>query len=274
MRRARTNLAGSLRGVPRNPRRDEPAADWNRQLFNAPEIVSVYTGDLGLTPCEATLFNRYLRPGTDILDLGVGGGRTTPWLMQRARRYVGVDYAEAMIEVCRKRFPDAEFQVADAARLDEFEDNSFDAVVFSFNGIDCLYPDADRAACLSECARLVRPGGIFVLSRHHPGGFVTFADVRGLVWWRAARRQVKASLLSLLRLVRAARGPLWKGDGYVLDPEHGGLVIHTAKRRRVRRELAEHGFEHLETLPSTFPRRRPGVMVPWYYYAFRWPGDR
>jgi SAM-dependent methyltransferase len=268
------SLAGSLPAVPRKPRRDEPATDWNRRLFNAPEIVSVYTGDLGLTPCEAILFDRYLRPDTDILDLGVGGGRTTPSLMALARRYVGVDYAEAMIDVCRERFPDAEFHVADAAKLDGFEDDSFDAVVFSFNGIDCLYPDADRDACLSACARLLRPGGIFILSRHHPGGFVTFADVAGLSWWRAARRQVKASLLSLLRLVRAARGPLWKGEGYVLDPEHGGLLIHTAKPRCVGRELAEHGFEHLETLPSTFPRRRPGVMVPWYYYAFRLSAGR
>lgn len=256
------------------PGGDEPAESRNRQLFNQPDVVSVYTGDLGLTPPEAALFERYLRPGMDILDLGVGGGRTTPALMQLAGRYVGVDYAEAMIEVCRERFPDGEFHIADAAKLDGFADDTFDAVVFSFNGIDYLHPDAARSACLRGCARVLRPGGIFILSRHQPRGVVTFADAHGLVWWRAARRQVKAMLLSALRLLRAARGPLWTGEGYVLDPEHGDFVIHTARPTKVRRELARHGFEHLETLRSTHPRRRPSVMVPWYYYAFRRPGGR
>jgi SAM-dependent methyltransferase len=234
--------------------------------------VAHYARLEGLTSCETALVQRHLHPGTDILDLGVGGGRTTGPLMSLARRYVGVDNAPEMIQTCRARFPGAEFDVDDAARLDRFDDDSFDAVVFSFNGIDYLHPDRARHECVRASARILRPGGVFIFSSHAPRGVLTFADVRGVIWWRALRRQAKAVLLSLLRLIRAAQGPLWTGAGYVVDAEHGGLFTHVATPRRVRRELEAHGFQHLQTLPSTFPRHRPGVMVPWYYYAFRWPG--
>lgn len=243
--------------------------EWNQALFNAPEIVAEYAELGGLSPPEAHLVERYLSPGMDILDLGVGGGRTVPALRALARRYVGLDYAEGMVSICRERYPGLEFVVGDASDLSQFPDGSFDAVVFSFNGIDCLYPDAARAGCLRECRRVLRPGGVFIFSTHNPSGFVTVPRTRDLTRRVAIRRWAKEAYLALRRALNAARRALWRGEGYVVDPVHGGLLTHLASRRSVRRELRAHGFEHLETVASTHPRRRPGVIVGWYYYAFR-----
>lgn len=247
----------------------EFTTDHNARLFDSADIVADYEALAGLSPCEQTLFERYIPAGSDVLDLGVGAGRTVEPLRARAHRYVGVDYAPNMIESCRARFPDVEFHVGDAADLSRFDDQSFDAVVFSFNGIDCLYPDEVRLRCVDECRRVLRPGGTFLLSVHNPLGVFTVPTVRGLSPLVKARRFAREGLTGVRRAWNALRGAGRRGEGYVMDPVHGGLVTHLASRRKVVEELTTRGFEHVETLPSTYPRRRPGLVVIWYYYAFR-----
>jgi SAM-dependent methyltransferase len=242
-----------------------------RDRYNAPEIVDEYTDVDGLSPAEQHLFDRNLRSGMDILDLGVGAGRTTHLLRSLARRYVGIDYAEGMIERCRQRFPDAEFLVADAADLSPFEDGSFDAVVFSFNGIDTLHPDETRRRCLRECCRVLRDGGVLILSRHNPRAVLEpshipaarpdgVAGVARSVY-RSARRTARAML----------HAPFWRGHGYQFEPTDGGILMARATPGRAIAEIEAVGFEHLETLPSTYPAPGGPLSAYWYYYAFRRP---
>lgn len=107
--------------------------------------------------------------GQPVLDLGVGGGRTTASLLDLSHgNYVGVDYAEAMVAACRGRFPQARFEVADARDLGAFGDGQFGLVMFSFNGLD--YVDhAGRLRALAEIHRVLRPGGHFAFSAHNLG---------------------------------------------------------------------------------------------------------
>jgi cyclopropane fatty-acyl-phospholipid synthase-like methyltransferase len=81
----------------------------NLQVYRDPEVVSHYAALDYLTPCERLLFERYIKPGMKILDIGVGGGRTTPYLSGKASCYVGVDYSAEMITTCRNKFPRLEF---------------------------------------------------------------------------------------------------------------------------------------------------------------------
>ncbi len=94
-----------------------PNFDPNIRTYNSPEVAGHYAALDYLTPCERLLFDQYLKPGMDILDLGVGGGRLTAHLSSIARRYVGADYAAEMVAACRKKFPQLEFEVANAADL-------------------------------------------------------------------------------------------------------------------------------------------------------------
>src|SRR5262249_13250127 len=89
----------------------------NLQTYQAQQVADHYAALDYLTPCERLLFENYIPQGGEILDLGVGGGRTTKFLSDRASRYLGVDYSQPMIDACRRKFPKLEFVVADAADL-------------------------------------------------------------------------------------------------------------------------------------------------------------
>ena len=82
--------------------RDVNLETSNLATWSKPEVASYYSSLTYLTPCEQLLFDKYLRPGMAILDMGVGGGRTTPYLSSIAGRYVGADYSAEMIAAMRR----------------------------------------------------------------------------------------------------------------------------------------------------------------------------
>jgi ubiquinone/menaquinone biosynthesis C-methylase UbiE len=236
----------------------------NRSTFAAPAVVASYAGLTGLTPCEQTVFERHVPPGADVLDLGVGTGRTTPHLSQVARRYVALDYSSSMIAEARRVHPDIDFVIGEASDLSSFVSGSFDAVVFSFNGIDYLHPDGARHRCLAEVRRVLRPRGAFVFSTHNPRALIARPPEE-----RAVRRLAIAGYATVRRASRLIRTEAFRrGDGYVFDPAQGGLITHAATRRHTIRETEAAGFQHRETRGSDFPRRSATLWTPWWYYAF------
>jgi ubiquinone/menaquinone biosynthesis C-methylase UbiE len=105
-----------------------------------------------------------------MLDIGVGGGRTSPYFMDQVREYIGIDYSEQMINVCKTRFSsnnkNISFHLCDARSMPIFEDAYFDFILFSFNGIDSISFE-DRIKALREIKRLGKKGGFFIFSSHN-----------------------------------------------------------------------------------------------------------
>jgi ubiquinone/menaquinone biosynthesis C-methylase UbiE len=265
----------------------------NLGTYSVPEVASHYAALNYLTPCEQFLFRTYIKPGIAILDLGVGGGRTTPYLSRIASRYVGVDYSEAMLHVCAKKFPDLDFRLADASDLSGFEDASFDAIVFSFNGLDYVVPDENRLRCLRECWRVLRTDGVFVFSSHNPrsilvrpdwdrGRLRSFASryisprntsfsltFGGLTVAKAAHSFVRAATESTLRILRRLPTPaFWHGEGNLYDSSHGGLVTHCSTPDHVVAELEKLSFRLVELMGDDHPRTSRALLTDWYYYVF------
>ena len=104
--------------------------------------------------------------GKRVLDAGCGPGMYSEILVDRGAEVLGIDASPNMIELARKRLGGrAEFRLVDLSRpLDFLEGGSFD-VVISPLVIDYV---EDWDALFREYHRVLRPGGYFVFSIHHP----------------------------------------------------------------------------------------------------------
>lgn len=131
----------------------------NLHTYESPDIVDFYKLLQDLTPPEHTILNLFKTklPQMNVLDIGVGGGRTTKHFAPLSGNYIGVDYSPKMIEACRKKFPKLRFEVADVKNLSLFEDACFDFTLFSNNGLDYMNHE-NRIQALNEIHRVTKHG--------------------------------------------------------------------------------------------------------------------
>ncbi len=169
----------------------------NKTTFESSGVVAFYARSRDLQKPEKKILD-VVRPrlaGARLLDVGIGGGRTTEHVAPLVREYVGVDYAASMVAECRKRFAGKPWHdalaVADVRAMKEYDDASFDAVWFSYNGIDYIDHEG-RIAALAEIHRVARPGAPFFFSTHNTACLpALFAYPKTLNPVRAAEALVK-----------------------------------------------------------------------------------
>jgi SAM-dependent methyltransferase len=197
-----------------------------------------------------------------MLDLGVGGGRTTVHFGPRSGEYTGADYSQGMIDVCRKRFAGTpyQFQVADARDL-PFPDGVFEFVLFSFNGIDYV-PHAERMRILAEIHRVTRPGGRFAFSTHNLDNAPSLLTFKPSRHPRAMLRQIQLRIANRPLREIASRDWAILQDGAL----HGGLQTYYVKRSEQLRQLEEAGFTDTQVFQLDGAAAREGATDPWLYY--------
>jgi ubiquinone/menaquinone biosynthesis C-methylase UbiE len=144
-------------------------------------------------------------PTMHMLDIGVGCGRTTCHFAPLVKEYIGVDYAHNMVAICQNKFrpnPLWSFLTVDARDLLRFEEDYFDFVLFSFNGIDYV-SHVDRLRILQQIRRVVKIGGFFCFSSHNLGALdcSTHLSRHPLVMFRQWTN---------LLLMRILNGRCWK----------------------------------------------------------------
>lgn len=103
--------------------------------------------------------------GAEVLDAACGPGLYAQALLDAGARVTGFDASPVMVELARRR-------VGDRARVDRavlgeplpYADDAFDAAVCAL----AIHHAGDRCAALTELRRVVRPGGVLVVSTSHP----------------------------------------------------------------------------------------------------------
>ena len=190
------------------------------------------------------LVQRWLPPvesvlKTDLFDEAVGTG-LYPTLAERAGRVVGIDASQQVVEAAKRRYPELEAVRADVRAL-PLADAELEAVV-SNSTLDHFDDAAQIEVALGELARVLRPGGILLLTLDNPLNpivAVTKALPRqelNRVWSRVGRASARSGLV-----------PYYVGA--------------TLTPKRLRTALAAAGFELQELGAIVHFPRAAGVLV-------------
>lgn len=226
----------------------------NLRAMRSASAVTHYSRRDDLSPPEQACLDAVAAEarGRPILDIGVGGGRTVKALMSVSSDYLGVDYSEEMVAACRRRFPRARFQHADARDLSGIRSGSIFLAVFSCNGIG-MVSHADRSLILRSVHRALQPGGVFIFSTHnqsssdHSAGFqfpeleMSRNPARAL--WRAARF-AKHTAIRVYNRRRYAKHDLRTAEYSIInDVCHDyGTMLYYITLANQRRQIEELGF--------------------------------
>ena len=117
--------------------------------------------------------------GLTVLDIGCGTGRHALWLAAEGASVAAVDFSEGMLGEARRK-PGASavrFQVHDLHQPLPFDASAFDRVVSGLV-LEHLH---DLRFVFGEARRVLKPGGLAVVSAMHPamflrGAFARFTD--------------------------------------------------------------------------------------------------
>jgi SAM-dependent methyltransferase len=168
--------------------------------------------------------------GRDVLEAGCGEGYGADLLAGVARRVVAVDYDEAAVTHVRSRYPRVEVMQANLAEL-PLDDASMD-VVANFQVIEHLW---DQGQFVRECLRVLRPGGLLMMSTPNR---ITFSPGRDTPINPFHTRELNADELTELLVDAgfcdvAIRGLFHGPRLQEMDARHGGSIIDAQIARAV-----------------------------------------
>jgi len=170
--------------------------------------------------------------GRDVLEAGFGEGYGADLLAGVARRVIGVDYDESAVAHVRARYPRVEAQQGNLAEL-PLPDASVDVVV-NFQVIEHLW---DQSQFVAECRRVLRPGGLLLMSTPNR---ITFTPGRDTPINPFHTRELNATELTELLVDEgfgmASMSGVFHGPRLrELDAKYGGSIIEA----QIARALAD-----------------------------------
>jgi SAM-dependent methyltransferase len=168
--------------------------------------------------------------GREVLEAGCGEGYGAELIAGVARRVVAVDYDAAAVAHVRGRYPRVEAVQANLARL-PLPDSSVDVVV-NFQVIEHLW---DQAQFVAECARVLRPSGLLMVSTPNR---ITFSPGRDTPINPFHTRELNADelteLLADAGFSEVSISGLFHGSRLrEMDARHGGSIIDAQIARAV-----------------------------------------
>jgi SAM-dependent methyltransferase len=168
--------------------------------------------------------------GREVLEAGCGEGYGADLIAGVARRVVAVDYDQAAVAHVRSRYPRVEVMQANLADL-PLPDASVDVVV-NFQVIEHLW---DQAQFVAECARVLRPSGLLMVSTPNR---ITFSPGRDTPINPFHTRELNAEELTQLLagagFSQVSISGLFHGPRLrEMDARHGGSIIDAQIARAV-----------------------------------------
>jgi SAM-dependent methyltransferase len=170
--------------------------------------------------------------GRDVLEAGCGEGYGADLIAEVARHVIGLDYDESAVAHVKARYPRVEMRHGNLATL-PLAGESVDVVV-NFQVIEHLW---DQGQFVGECFRVLRPGGVLLMSTPNR---ITFSPGRDTPINPFHTRELNAAELTELLTsqgfgIEGVYG-VFHGERLAqLDERHGGSIIDA----QITRALAD-----------------------------------
>jgi SAM-dependent methyltransferase len=209
----------------------------SKEYYHSPEGFDEWSERTGLYPDENYVIQKYLDPGRKTLEAGTGAGRILGEMKNFGfTSLYGYDFCSAFIERAKQRDTSGSicFEVQDATCLN-YEDSSFDQILYVQQLISIIDDGAGRAKALKEAYRILRVGGTAIFS------FISFETKTGGIMYQL--------YLMYLYLIRKLTGsnrsvqytPLkTQGSAVFLDR---GPYLYRYKLQEACDDLTEVGFK-------------------------------
>lgn len=244
----------------------------NQEGYAVTDVAMYYAGLKELFPGEKVLFKKLSKKieNSTILDIGIGGGRTTKHLLPLTSEYTGVDYVPKYIDIVNRMFgPAGKFLVEDARDLSGFANESFDFVLFSYNGIDVVSHE-DRLKVLSEVHRVLRKGGTFMFSSHNRN-YRYFRKPYWLKDWRFNPKLIKnvlAYLILMPKRLKMRKHEIFTDEYAIInDSDHRySFLFYYISIAEQLKQLAEIGFVDNESYDANGELVTADTESFWIYY--------
>jgi SAM-dependent methyltransferase len=168
--------------------------------------------------------------GSDVLEAGCGEGYGADLIADVARHVIGLDYDESAVAHVKARYPRVEMLHGNLASL-PLPDGAVDVVV-NFQVIEHLW---DQAQFVAECRRVLRRGGVLLMSTPNR---ITFSPGRDTPINPFHTRELNAAELTELLTgggfnVESMLGVFHGRRLVELDARHGGSIIDAQVARAV-----------------------------------------
>jgi SAM-dependent methyltransferase len=245
-------------------------ADWqlppgvNRGLWDylhSPDVARGYDAYLsGVSLCDVDLafVARHCPTQGRLLDLGCGTGRLLIEFARRGYWTLGVDLSAEMLAVADEKAAACGLAVerlqANLTQLDCLADKTFDYAACLFSTLGMVIGAEQRRRVVAHAARLLRPGGKFILHVHN----------RWFNVWNSAGR------VWLMRDLLGLRPPGVERGDRVMPVHQGvaGLTLHLFTRSETIRLLHDAGLRVVEEMPVSL-RSDGRLPAPWWFGSLR-----
>ncbi len=263
-------------------RNDRQLFVTNKRTYESQDVVLQYSNTSQLQKPEKAILVYLSNRLKDMkmLDMGIGGGRTTCNFMNLVSEYVGIDYSEDMINACTDRFKGSprniSFKVCDVRSMEMFKDNYFDFILFSYNGLDSISHE-DRQIALKEIHRVGYSNGFFCFSAHNLLGIDRLLRVRLFMNPMKMYREMLRCFLLRFRYNRHAHFSELKNQDFAVinDGLHQfrSLTYYVKPKEQIRQlrrdfyNIRVFSLENGREIPSRSHLDR--LTDPWLYYLCR-----
>jgi len=112
------------------------------------------------------IINRYLKPGSKIMDIGAGAGEYSFHFAREGYDVTAVELTDANIKAFEKKITSElsiDLHQGNACDLSKFRDNEFD-VVLVFGPLYHLSQKEDQRKCIQEAKRVCKDDGVILFA--------------------------------------------------------------------------------------------------------------